>query len=77
MRRAESDALYLYLIRRLDKLEGELTESQNHLRTERCPDELDCLEHIVALNRLRAFIEFSRDVAAILKMVDIDGKLEG
>ena len=75
MRRAEADALYLYLIRRLDKLEGELTESQNHLRTERCPDELDCLEHIVALNRLRMFSEIARDLAEILKLVDISGKV--
>lgn len=79
MRQAESDALYLYLIRRLDKLEGELTESQNHLRLVRRPNEQDCLAHIRALNRLQMFMETSRDVAEILKLVDIDlgGKENG
>lgn len=76
MKRAEADAMYLYLIRRLDKLEGELIESHNHLRAERCPDELDCLEHIVALNRLRTFSETARDLAEILKLVDISGKVD-
>ncbi len=75
MKQVEADALYLYLIRRLDKLEGELTESHNHLRTERCPDDVDCLEHIVALNRLRMFSETARDVAAIFKLADIGGNV--
>ncbi|MDE5564278.1 MAG: hypothetical protein K2I93_03910 [Oscillospiraceae bacterium] len=72
MSQVEADALYLYLIRRLDKLEGELIECQNHLRLARRPDEQDFLAYIRALNRFQMFVETSRDVAEILKLVYID-----
>lgn len=77
MRRSESDELYLYLMRKLDKLESDLTDSQNHLRLARRPDELDCLAHIRAINRFQMFMETSRDVAAILRLHEIKEKEAG
>lgn len=67
--KSEYNNLYLYLIRKLDALEGELIDCQNRLRYRRA-DHVDVLEYQIALTRLQAFSEFSKDVNLILNLKD-------
>lgn len=59
------DLLGEYLYNRRCHMEKELNELQNRLYN-RSVDSLDCLEYIIALERLRLLREITRDIYHIL-----------
>lgn len=63
----EKTLLFMYLIHRGDLLEDEFRELQTTIRYRRI-DSCDCIELSIALERLAAFREFSRDITALLKL---------
>lgn len=71
MRYTERDALGTYFLRKHQELENDLTAARDVVRW-RNADEVDCIELIIARQRLRMFGEVMRDVSAILKLTDSD-----
>lgn len=72
MRYTERDALGTYFLRKHQELENDLTAARDVVRW-RNADEVDCIELIIARQRLRMFGEVMRDVSAILKLIDLNG----
>lgn len=72
MRYTERDALGTYFLRKHQELENDLTAARDVVRW-RNADEVDCIELIIARQRLRMFGEVMRDVSAILKLIDLKG----
>lgn len=70
MRYTERDALGAYFLRKHQELENDLTSARDVVRW-RQADEVDCIELIIARQRLRMFGEVMRDVLTILKIVDL------
>lgn len=70
MRYTERDALGTYFLRKHQELENDLTAARDVVRW-RNADEVDCIELIIARQRLRMFGEVMRDVSAILKLTDM------
>lgn len=69
MKLTERDALGTYFLRKHQELENDLTAARDTVRW-RAADEVDCIELIIARQRLRMFSEVMRDVSVILKLVD-------
>lgn len=67
MNRKETELLAAYLHNYHVVLEDDLVELRNRVRY-RCIDPVDCLELILALERLSAFENFSKNVRAILRI---------
>lgn len=67
MNQKEQERLLEYLLNELIRLENDVVDCQNHVRW-RKPDEVDCLECLLAITRLKAFREFSAAVTAILSL---------
>lgn len=68
MTEREKDLLYAYLLNYYDYLEGELKDCRLRLFSARRIDELDLLEYMIAVIRLRVFAEFSKDIRTYLKL---------
>lgn len=71
MTSAEREILYQYFVSQRTRLEDEFEICQSRLRYRRT-DSIDCLEFMIAKERLQAFIEFSDDVQHLLKIVRKD-----
>lgn len=71
MNAAEREILYQYFVSQRTRLEDEFEFCQARLRYRRT-DSVDCLEYMIAKERLNAFIEFSDDVQHLLKIVRKD-----
>lgn len=69
MRQKEIEFLQAYFLNYLTVLEGDVTQIRNNLRF-RSVDQVDCLELALALERLQAFKEFSKNVRAILRITE-------
>ena len=67
MNRKEQEILLAYLTNELIRLENDVTDCQNRMRWRR-PDEVDCIETVIAIARLNAFKEFQSAVLAILSL---------
>ena len=71
LRKSEREMLDAYLLNFGTFLQDDLTELQNRVRFRKI-DSVDLLEMTIALERLRAFQEFSKNVRAILHMCDVE-----
>ena len=69
MKLTESEALGSYFLRKHQELENDLTAARDVVRW-RNADEVDCIELIIARQRLRMFGEIFHDVFALLKIYD-------
>ena len=69
MRMTEQEQLGAYFLRKHQELENDLTAARDVVRW-RNADEVDCIELIIARQRLRMFAEVMRDVLTLLKMFD-------
>ena len=69
MRMTEQEQLGAYFLRKHQELENDLTAARDVVRY-RNADEVDCIELIIARQRLRMFAEVMRDVLTLLKMFD-------
>lgn len=67
MRQKEIEVLYAYFINYQTILEGDVNQLRQNVRY-RNVDTVDCLELALALERLAAFKEFSKNVRALLNM---------
>lgn len=67
MTEREKEKLFAYLANELIRMENDVIDCQNQVRWRR-PDEVDCLECMLAVTRLKAFKEFSAAVTAILSL---------
>lgn len=61
MKMTERDALGTYFLRKQQELENDLTAARDVVRW-RAADEVDCIELIIARQRLRMFSEVMHDV---------------
>lgn len=71
MRQKEVEVLYAYFINYQTILEGDVNQLRQNVRY-RNIDTVDCLELALALERLAAFKEFSKNVRALLNMRNCD-----
>ncbi len=62
-----TDILQSYIFNRRLYLEHEISQLQENLRY-RHVDSVDCLELIIARERLQMFIEVTKDITEILKL---------
>lgn len=69
MKMTEAEALGAYFLRKHQELENDLTAARDVVRW-RNADEVDCIELIIARQRLRMFGEIMRDVLSLLKIYD-------
>lgn len=69
LKMSESEAIGAYFLRKHQELEDDLTSARDVVRW-RNADEVDCIELIIARQRLRMFGEIMRDVLTLLKMYD-------
>lgn len=69
MKVTEKEAIGNYFLRKHQELENDLTAARDVVRW-RNADEVDCIELIIARQRLRMFGEVMRDVLTLLKMFD-------
>ncbi len=67
MKLTEKEALGMYLMRKHQQLENDLTVRRDVVRW-RDADEVDCMELMIARTRLLAFKEFMADICALLKL---------
>lgn len=67
MRKSEVEFLQAYFLNYLTVLEGDVVQLRQNVRY-RNIDPVDCLELSLALERLQAFKEFTKNVRAILKL---------
>lgn len=63
----KTDILQSYIFNRRIYLEHEISQLQENLRY-RSVDSVDCLELIIARERLQMFIEVTKDITEILKL---------
>lgn len=63
----KEDLLMSYIYNRRIYLENEVKQLRENIRW-RPVDAVDCLELVIALERLNIFIEVSRDIREILKL---------
>lgn len=61
------DLLLEYFIRERDRLSAEIVQLQENIRYRRISS-VDCLELIIAQERLSAFLDFSDNVKALLRI---------
>lgn len=81
MRQREVEMLLAYFLNYRTVLEGDVTQLRNNIRY-RSVDQVDCLEMALALERLNAFDNFTKNVRAILHLgrchfEDDDSKKDG
>lgn len=69
MTEREKEKLLAYLLNELIRLESDMIDCQNRVRW-RKPDEVDCLECMLAINRLKTFKDFSKAVMMLLALDD-------
>lgn len=67
MSRKEKEMLMSYFVNELVRKENDLVECQNRMRW-RHPDEVDCIEMVIAIARLKVFQEVQDAVLAILSL---------
>lgn len=67
MRQKEIELLQAYFLNYMTILEGEVTQLQNNIRFRRI-DTIDCIELIIARERLNCFLEFKNNVYALLNL---------
>ena len=67
MRITKYEILAEYLYKERNRLEIEVAQLQENIRYRRISS-VDCLELIIAQERLSAFLEFSSNVRAILRL---------
>lgn len=67
MTQREYEFLSAYFLNYMTILEGEVTQIRNNVRF-RSIDQVDCLELALAIERLNAFKDFTKNVRAILKL---------
>ena len=75
MKKTELDLLYQYFINEIAHLENDVVRLRQSLRY-RNIDTLDCIEYMLALERLTVFKEFTKNVRYILKLKKECGKDE-
>ena len=65
------DILSDYFFSELNRLEGDVKQLQENIKWRRVST-IDCLELIIAMERLSSFLEFSQNVKSILRIKDSD-----
>lgn len=65
------ELLLEYFLRERDRLSADIVQLQENIRYRRISS-VDCLELIIAQERLSAFLDFSDNVKAILRLRYID-----
>lgn len=65
------DLLMLYFLNERDRLAAEVAQLQENIRYRRISS-VDCLELIIAQERLSAFVDFSENVKVLLRLKNAD-----
>ncbi len=60
-----------YILNQLTRLEQDVQEQTAHIRYRKI-DTVDCLELVIAIERLQCFKEFANNAISLLKLDEID-----
>lgn len=69
MRTSERELLLSYLLKQLNRYENEEREMLNRIKYVKC-DSLDCMELLIAKEKVVMFREFANNVMHILKIAN-------